>query len=110
MNQGVYSIEKIISTVDLHTAGEPVRLILGGVRSIPGKTMEEKQKFFSRELDYVRTKLLYEPRGHHEMCGTLLTPPVSQGSHFGLIFFDVGGYLDKREPISHVIVRFSNLL
>ena len=87
-------IEESISTVDLHTAGEPVRFILGGVRPIPGKTMAEKQRFFSRELDYVRTILLHEPRGHRDMCGALFTPPVSQGAHFGLLFFDVGGYLD----------------
>ena len=87
-------IEKIIPTVDLHTAGEPVRFILGGVRSIPGKTMAEKQRFFSQELDYVRTILLHEPRGHRDMCGALFTPPVSRGAHFGLLFFDVGGHLD----------------
>ena len=87
-------IEESISTVDLHTAGEPVRLILGGVRSIPGKTMAEKQRFFSQELDYVRTILLHEPRGHRDMCGALFTSPVSRDAHFGLLFFDVGGYLD----------------
>ena len=47
-------VEKIISTVDLHTAGEPVRAILGGLRPLPGKTVEEKQIFFSKEMDFVR--------------------------------------------------------
>ena len=48
----------------------------------------------SQELDYVRTILLHEPRGHRDMCGALFTPPVSRGAHFGLLFFDVSGYLD----------------
>jgi proline racemase len=87
-------IEKIISTVDLHTAGEPVRAIIGGIQFIPGKTMEEKQQFFSREMDFVRTTLLHEPRGHKDMCGAVMTQPLSRGAHFGLIFFDGRGYLD----------------
>lgn len=87
-------IEKSISTMDLHTAGEPVRFILDGVRSIPGKTMVKKREFFARELDSIRTLLIYEPRGHRDMCGAVLTPPVSRGAHFGLLFFDGGGYLD----------------
>ncbi|MHA2427937.1 MAG: proline racemase family protein [Candidatus Hermodarchaeia archaeon] len=117
-------IEKIISTVDLHTAGEPVRAILGGIQSIPGKTMEKKQQFFSQKMDFIRTTLLHEPRGHQDMCGALLTQPLSQGAHFGLIFFDGGGYLDmcghstmgvatavielgmfeKEEPVTHLSI------
>ncbi|MHA2428420.1 MAG: proline racemase family protein [Candidatus Hermodarchaeia archaeon] len=88
------NIKKIISTVDLHTAGEPVRAILGGIQSIPGKTMGEKQQFFSQKMDFIRTTLLHEPRGHKDMCGAVMTPPLSRGVHFGLIFFDGGGYLD----------------
>lgn len=88
------NIEKIISTVDLHTAGEPVRAVLGGIQSIPGKTMEEKQKFLSQKLDLIRTTLLHEPRGHKEMCGAIMTPPLSREADFGLIFFDGGGYLE----------------
>ena len=87
-------IEKIISTVDLHTAGEPVRVVLGGIPPLPGKTMEEKQNFFSQEMDFVRTMLMHEPRGHKDMCGAVLIPPLSSDTHFGLMFFDGGGYLD----------------
>lgn len=87
-------IEKIISTVDLHTAGEPVRAVLGGIRPLPGETVEEKQVFFSSEMDFVRTMLMHEPRGHRDMCGAVMIPPLSADTHFGLIFFDGGGYLD----------------
>ncbi|MDO8123393.1 MAG: proline racemase family protein [Candidatus Hermodarchaeota archaeon] len=87
-------IEKTISTVDLHTAGEPVRAVLGGIRPLPGKTVEEKQTFFSHEMDFVRTMLMYEPRGHKDMCGAVMIPPLSPDANFGLIFFDGGGYLD----------------
>ncbi|MFX0078521.1 MAG: proline racemase family protein [Candidatus Hermodarchaeota archaeon] len=87
-------IENIICTVDLHTAGEPVRAVLGGIQHLPGKTVEEKQTFFSHELDFVRTMLMHEPRGHKDMCGAVMIPPSSPKAHFGLIFFDGGGYLD----------------
>jgi proline racemase len=87
-------IEKTISTVDLHTAGEPVRFILEGLGTIPGKTMVEKQRFFAQELDSIRTLLMHEPRGHRAMCGALLTPPVSRDAQFGLLFFDGEGYLN----------------
>lgn len=87
-------IEKTISTMDLHTAGEPVRFILDGLGPIPGKTMVDKQRFFARELDNIRTLLMHEPRGHRAMCGAVLTPPVSRDAHFGLLFFDGSGYLN----------------
>lgn len=56
--------------------------------------MEEKQTFFSQELDFIRTVLMHEPRGHKDMCGAVLIPPLNPDTHFGLIFFDGGGYLD----------------
>jgi proline racemase/trans-L-3-hydroxyproline dehydratase len=86
--------DKIISTVDLHTSGEPVRAVLGGIRPLPGKTVEEKQTVFSQEMDFIRTMLMHEPRGHKDMCGAVMIPPLSPDAHFGLVFFDGGGYLD----------------
>lgn len=117
-------IEKIISTVDLHTAGEPVRAVMGGIPPIPGKTVEEQQYFFSQEMDFTRTMLMHEPRGHKDMCGAVMTPSLSPDAHFGLIFFDGGGYLDmcghstmgvatavielgmfaKKEPVTHLFI------
>lgn len=86
-------IERTLTTVDLHTAGEPVRALLGGVLPLPGKTMQAKQEVFRVGMDSIRTALLHEPRGHRDMFGILITPPVSPEAHFGLLFFDVKGYL-----------------
>lgn len=86
-------IERIISTVDSHTAGEPTRIIVGGLPPIPGKTMQEKKEFFRKKLDFIRTSLLHEPRGHRDMFGAVITPPVSPGAHLGVFFLDTSGYL-----------------
>ena len=86
-------IERIISTVDSHTAGEPTRIITGGLPPILGKTMLERYEFFKKELDFIRTTLLHEPRGHKEMVGAVITPPVSPKAHFGVLFFNTGGYV-----------------
>jgi proline racemase/trans-L-3-hydroxyproline dehydratase len=86
-------IEKTLPTVDLHTAGEPVRVLLGGVLPLPGKTMQAKQDVVRAGMDSIRTALMHEPRGHRDMFGALITPPVSPEAHFGLLFFDVNGYL-----------------
>ena len=79
--------------MDSHTAGEPTRIITGGLLPILGKTMHEKYEFFQNELDFVKTTLLHEPRGHRDMVGAVITPPVSPGAHFGVLFFNTGGYV-----------------
>lgn len=84
----------MLTTVDLHTAGEPVRVVTGGVPNIPGETMHEKRVFFRQNLDHLRTALVNEPRGHADMWACVMTPPVTDGAAFGLIFMSAGGYLD----------------
>lgn len=77
-----------IVTVDSHTAGEPTRLVLGGLPSLPGTTINEKRSVFQRELDWVRLLLTREPRGHRDSFAAILTEPVSMEGDFGLIFMD----------------------
>ncbi|MBI9091072.1 MAG: proline racemase family protein [Desulfobacterium sp.] len=88
------NIKKMVTTVDAHTAGEPTRIVTGGIPHIPGKTMAEKKKWTQMHLDDLRKMLMWEPRGHADMFGAILTEPVSSHAHSGVIFMDAGGYLD----------------
>lgn len=86
--------KKSIFAVDSHTMGEPTRVVVGGVPNIPGKTMPEKKAYLENQMDYLRTALMLEPRGHNDMFGSILTAPCSEEADFGIIFMDGGGYLN----------------
>ncbi|MBW2177230.1 MAG: proline racemase family protein [Deltaproteobacteria bacterium] len=79
-------------TIDSHTAGEPTRLIVGGIDSVPGKTMREKRIYFMEHYDHIRKQLTWETRGHRGMFAAFLTKPVTEGAHFGLIYMDSRRY------------------
>lgn len=83
-----------ISALDTHTEGDPTRFILSGIPFIPGSTMVGKLNFFQKNLDHVRKFLMQEPRGHRDMFGAAIVPPVTPDSAFGIIFMDNGGYLN----------------
>ena len=68
--------ERIITTIDSHTGGEPTRMITGGLPHIPGGNMKEKMAYFRENLDFIRTTLIHEPRGHKYMFGAVLLPPA----------------------------------
>jgi proline racemase len=79
-------------TVDSHTAGEPTRLVVGGLPTLPGESINDKRLFVQENLDHVRLLLTQEPRGHRDMFGAIATPPVSPEGDFGLIFMDAKRY------------------
>ncbi|MCC5909143.1 MAG: proline racemase [Clostridiaceae bacterium] len=85
---------KGIHTIDSHTMGEPTRIIVGGVPKIPGETMADKKAYLENNLDYVRTALMHEPRGHNDMFGSIITDTTVKDADFGIIFMDGGGYLN----------------
>ena len=60
-----------LMTIDSHTAGEPTRLIVGGVKPLPGKTLKEKRLHFMKDLDHIRLQLTREPRGQSRMGASL---------------------------------------
>jgi proline racemase len=80
------------TTIDAHTAGEPLRIITSGLPFIPGATILERRHYVREHLDQVRQTLMLEPRGHADMYGAILTPPVSSGADFGVIFLHNEGY------------------
>ena len=84
----------VVSAIDTHTGGEPTRIVLSGLPPIPGATMAEKKRYLRERLDYLRTLLMLEPRGHGDMFGAILTPPTSASAHYGALFMDATGYLD----------------
>jgi proline racemase len=84
--------ERIISTIDAHAAGEPLRIITAGLPPLPGATVLERRRYMAEHYDDVRRTLLFEPRGHADMYGAVLTPPVTTGANFGVLFLTNEGY------------------
>lgn len=85
--------QRMITTIDTHTEGEPTRTVIGGLPHIPGSTMAEKMLYFKENMDSLRTMLVYEPRGNEVMSGAILTPPCRPDADIGVIYIEVGGYL-----------------
>jgi trans-L-3-hydroxyproline dehydratase len=83
---------KKIKTIDAHTAGEPLRIILEGLPEIKGNTILEKRKYMKENFDYLRTLLMFEPRGHADMYGAIITAPEKDDSDFGVLFLHNEGY------------------
>ncbi len=84
----------ILEFVDTHTMGEPTRIIIDGLPPIIGNTMMEKKEYLRDKLDYVRKTAMEEPRGHRDMFGAIITPPVSKQADMGVVYIDGGGYLN----------------
>ena len=83
-----------IFTIDSHTAGHPTRVVVGGLPKIPGDSVAEKRDYLRNKMDYIRTFLCSEPRGHSGMYGAILTEPANKDADFGVIFFSNVGYDD----------------
>ena len=81
-----------IKTVDMHTGGEPLRIIYDGLPEISGKTILEKRQYFKNNLDHIRTGVIFEPRGHADMYGAVIVEPERSDSDFGVIFLHNEGY------------------
>lgn len=88
------NLSRMITAIDTHTAGEPTRVVTGGLPHIPGRTMQEKKSWMTANEDDLRKMLMWEPRGHRDMFGAILTAPVSKDADMGIIYMDSAGYLD----------------
>ncbi|MCL4162608.1 UNVERIFIED_CONTAM: hypothetical protein GTU68_043147 [Idotea baltica] len=95
-----------IRTIDLHTEGEPLRVIVAGFPPIEGNTILEYRSFVQKNLDHFRTALMWEPRGHADMYGCLLTPPVNPEADFGTFFLHNEGYSTM---CGHAIIALATL-
>jgi len=81
-----------ITTVDAHTAGEPLRVITSGYPDLPGATILARRRYARDHYDHLRTALMWEPRGHADMYGCILTSPVTPGADIGVLFMHNEGY------------------
>jgi proline racemase len=84
--------ERLITSIDFHTAGIGMRLLTAGVPRVPGPTIAEKRGWFEKHLDHLRTAICCEPRGHKSLLVAVLVEPVTPGAAFGLLFMYPGGY------------------
>lgn len=82
----------LITTLDAHAAGEPLRIITGGLPEIQGATILERRRYMLEHLDYVRRALMWEPRGHFNMYGCVVTKPVTPQADLGVLFMHNEGY------------------
>jgi len=81
-----------ITTLDTHTGGEPFRVITGGFPELPGDTILARRRYAKEHLDHLRTALMFEPRGHADMYGCIVTPPVTPEADIGILFMHNEGY------------------
>jgi proline racemase len=81
-----------VTTVDYHTAGEPFRIVTGGVPPLEGARILDRRRWAAAHLDAVRRLLVNEPRGHADMYGCFVTEPEGPGADLGVVFFHNAGY------------------
>ena len=95
-----------IKTIDMHTGGEPLRVIIDGFPTLEGNSVLEKRRYCKEHFDHLRTALMYEPRGHADMYGCLLIPPNDDTADFGVLFLHNEGYSTM---CGHAIIAVSTL-
>jgi 4-hydroxyproline epimerase len=79
--------------IDAHTCGNPVRVVAEGGPALKGANMSEKRQHFIREYDWIRKGLMFEPRGHDMMSGSILYPPSDPRNDAGILFIETSGCL-----------------
>ncbi|WP_462420602.1 proline racemase family protein [Salinicoccus sp. Marseille-QA3877] len=85
---------KTLNVIDTHTFGEPTRIVNGGLFKVEGKTVAEQRDYIAENYDWLRGALIQEPRGHRDMFGAILLPPLSDDVDFGVVFMDNGNFLN----------------
>ena len=93
-----------ITTIDMHTGGEPLRVVVAGLPPIEGRTVLEKRRYFREHYDHLRTGLMWEPRGHADMYGAVITP--SADADFDVFFIHNEGYSTM---CGHAIIALTKL-
>jgi len=79
--------------IDAHTCGNPVRVIKEGGPELIGASMSQKRQHFLKEYDWIRKGLMFEPRGHDMMSGSIFYPPANPDNDFGILFLETSGCL-----------------
>ncbi len=84
---------KTFFCIDAHTCGNPVRVVAGGGPNLIGNNMSKKRQHFLKEYDWIRRGLMFEPRGHDMMSGSILFPPHDPNNDFAILFIETSGCL-----------------
>jgi len=82
-----------IKVVDTHTCGEPARIVTEGLPEVKGSTIAEKKQYLEENLDFIRRRLMFEPRGHNNMFGAVILEPTVKEADFGIVFMNTGGWM-----------------
>ncbi|MHB8645288.1 MAG: proline racemase family protein [Thermomicrobiales bacterium] len=85
-------VSRTITTIDAHAAGEPLRIVTAGLPPLPGATILERRRAMRAHHDDLRRILMWEPRGHADMYGCVLTLPVTAEAAYGVLFMHNEGY------------------
>ena len=93
-----------ITTIDMHTGGEPLRVVIDGLPKIEGRNVLEKRRYFREHYDHLRTGLMWEPRGHADMYGAVITPSID--ADFDVFFIHNEGYSTM---CGHAIIALTKL-
>ena len=86
-------MKHVFQCIDAHTCGNPVRLVKEGGPELTGNSMSEKRQHFLREYDWIRKGLMFEPRGHDMMSGSILYPPHDPNNDVAVLFIETSGCL-----------------
>jgi 4-hydroxyproline epimerase len=100
-------MKKTFICIDAHTCGNPVRLVKEGGPLLEGKSMSEKRQHFLREYDWIRTGLMFEPRGHDMMSGSILYPPHDPSNDIAVLFIETSGCLPMCGHVTIVTITFA---
>jgi len=95
-----------IKTIDMHTGGEPLRVILQGLPSLQGKNVLDYRRFLKDNQDSYRKLLMHEPRGHADMYGCVIVPPNDKEADFGIVFMHNEGYSTM---CGHAVIAITKL-
>jgi len=98
---------RTVQTIDAHTGGEPLRIVVAGLPQVPGASILEKREWLKQHRDDLRQFLMNEPRGHADMYGAYLFPAVTPNADFGVIFIHNEGYSDM---CGHGIIALGKVL
>ncbi len=85
--------KQIFKCIDAHTCGNPVRVVIDNRPDLQGQTMIEKRQDFENRYDWIRRGLMFEPRGHDAMSGSIIYPPINADSDLSILFIEVSGCL-----------------
>ncbi len=95
-----------IKTIDMHTGGEPLRVVVDGFPELKGNSVLEYRKYCKDNYDHLRKSLIFEPRGHADMYACILVPPNNDEGDFGILFLHNEGYSTM---CGHAIIAISTL-